>query len=232
MSTAFVAKYLDTFIKKDLPKSSSQDRGIVVTVSRDTGCHGSSIVEETVKELNAQVKSTSDTPPWQILSKELLGKSAKALNLKPSAFESLENAKGKNFVEDILDSFSNENNPSDIKIKGIHKKLIESLSRRGNVIILGRAGVAIHKNNIRAVHIKLAAPLEWRIKNSAKEQNITEVEARKRIQESDTSRSDLKRYYMRRTLHYTDYDVILNVSSLTKKEICSCLVSIIEQKGN
>jgi hypothetical protein len=36
---------------------------------------------------------------------------------------------------------------------------------------------------------------------------------------------------MGRKVQITDYDVALNVSTLTKKEICSALVTMIEVKG-
>jgi hypothetical protein len=36
---------------------------------------------------------------------------------------------------------------------------------------------------------------------------------------------------MGRKVQITDYDMVLNTSSLTKKEICATLVSMIEEKS-
>jgi hypothetical protein len=44
-------------------------------------------------------------------------------------------------------------------------------------------------------------------------------------------REELKKYYMGRKVHSTDYDVTFNEATLTKKEICSSLVSMIKEKG-
>lgn len=231
MGSTFLAKYLNARYAGELVNLAAENKGSVVTISRDTGCDGVPIVQETIKLLNSNLKGASKKSPWQFVSKEIFEKSAKELNVKPDIFDNLEDAKDKGLIEDLLESFSKEKYPSDYKIKKTFKEVIQSIEKGRGVIILGRAGVAIVKHNRRNLHIKLTAPLDWRVQKIAKEYSISESKALKHIKESDAQRQKLKKYYMGRKVHYTDYDMVLNVSSLTKKEICSALVSMIEEKS-
>jgi cytidylate kinase len=231
MNSSFLAKYLDVRFTGELAGPAPDHKGMVITMSRDTGCDGVPIVKEVIKQLNANLKGISINHPWQFVSKEIFEKSAKKLNVKLDIFEQLEDVKDKSFVEDIINSFSTEQYPSDFKIKRTYKEVIESIERVGGVVVLGRAGVAIVKHRRRNLHVKLTAPLDWRIDKIAKEYGITKAKATKHVNISDKHRDDLTKYYMGRKVQFTDYDVVLNVSSLTKKEISATLVAMIEEKG-
>ena len=230
MNSTYLSKYLDVRFTGELAGPPAQHKGMVITISRDTGCDGMPIVKEITKRLNDDLMGINKKFPWKFVSKEIFEKSAKNLNVHPDIFDKLEHAKDRGFVEDIINSFSTEKYPSDFKIKKTFKEVIESVEQGGGVIILGRAGVGIVNHSKRNLHVKLTAPIGWRIQKVANEYGTTEAKAMKHIKESDQKRQDLKKYYMRRKVHYTDYDIVLNVSSLTKKEICSALVSMIEEK--
>ena len=231
MNSSFLAKYLDVRFTGELAGPPPEHKGMVITLSRETGCDGEPIVRELIRQLNANLKGINKKHPWQFVSKEIFTKSAKKLNIKLDIFDKIENARDQSFVEDIINSFSKEQYPSDFKIKRTFKEIIESVEKGGGVVVLGRAGVAIVKHNRRNLHVKLTAPIGWRIQKIAKEYGISEAKASKHIEESDKKRNDLKKYYMRRKVLFSDFDVVLNVSTLTKKEISSALVSMIEEKG-
>ena len=105
------------------------------------------------------------------------------------------------------------------------------MAKAGGVVVLGRAGVAIVEHNRRNLHIKLTAPLDWRVNKMAREYGFSKAKTLKHIEESDKNRAKLKKYYMGRKVQYTDYDLVLNVSTLTKKEISSAVVSMIQEKS-
>ncbi len=230
MDSNFLLKYLDVRFSGELAEPPAKHKGMVVTMSRDTGCDGMPIFEEVMKALNANLKGISKKHPWRIVSKEIFEKSAKKLNLDVEHFENIASKKDRGFIEEILHSFSTENYPSDFKIKKTHKEVIETVAAEGGVFILGRAGVAIVEHNRRNLHIKVTAPLEWRIDKMAKEYGTTKASAKKHILESDTNRANLKKYYMGRDIEITDYDVMFNEASLTKKEISQAIENIILQK--
>ena len=231
METNFLSKYLFARFSDELYEPPPDHKGMVVTVSRDTGCDGVPIVEEVVRQLNKDLKGINKKHPWRYVSKEILEKSAKRLNVKPEIFEKWIHAKDRSVVEDIILSFSKESYPSNFKIKKTLKAVIESVANEGAVIILGRAGVALVNHNKRNLHIKLTAPLQWRIEKIAKEYNVSLDKAKKHILYADKQRDDLKHYYMGRKVQFTDFDVMLNTSTLTKKEICSAIISMVDNKS-
>lgn len=230
MNSNFLTKYLDVRFTGELSGPPPEHKGMVITVSRDTGCDGIPVIKEVIKQLNANLKGTNKKHPWRFVSKEIFEESAKKLNVKLDIFDNLEDAKDKSFLEDIISSFSTEQYPSNFKIKRTYKEVIESVASAGGVVILGRAGIGIVNHNKRNLHIKLKAPLDWRVEKMAKEYGFSKAKTLKHINESDKNRADLKKYYMGRKVQITDYDVTLNVSTLTKKEISSALVSMIEEK--
>jgi len=232
MDTNFLLKYLDARFIGELNEPPAKHHGMVVTMSRDTGCDGMPILEDVMKGLNAELKGISKKHPWHIVSKEIFEARAKQLKINVDIFDKLESKKDKSFVEEILSSFSKESYPSDIKIKRTFKEIIESVAKRGGVFILGRAGVAIVEHNKRNLHIKVTAPLEWRVKKLAKEYGKSQASARKHILESDASRDKLKKYYMGRKVHFSDYDIVFNEATLTKKEISLAIQNIVRLKQN
>jgi len=230
MSSNYLLKYLDARFIGELLEPPPQHKGMVVTMSRDTGCDGMPILEEVQKNLNNDLKGINKKHPWSIVSKEIFEKSAKRLNVDVELFEKIENQKDRSFVEEMLNSFSNESYPSDWKIKKTYREIIESVAKEGAVFILGRAGVAIVEHNKRNLHIKVTAPFEWRVKKLMKEYGSTEASAKKHILRSDEKRDDLKKYYMGRKVHFSDYDVVFNEATLTKKQIAQAIQNIIQLK--
>jgi hypothetical protein len=65
----------------------------------------------------------------------------------------------------------------------------------------------------------------------AKEYGFAKSKTLKHIETSDKNRADLKKYYMGKKVRFADYDVVLNVSTLSKKEICLAIVSMIQEKA-
>lgn len=228
MDSNFLLKYLDVRFAGELADPPAEHKGMVVTMSRSTGCDGMPILEDVIKHLNAKLKGTAKKQPWKIASKEIFEESAHKLDLKVDRLNKLEKERG--FVEEFINSFSDTSYPSDFKIKKTFKDVIQTIEREGGVFILGRGGVAIVEHNRRNLHIKVTAPLEWRVKKMMQEYGKSEASARKHIAESDKNRKDLKRFYMGRNVKLSDYDVVFNEATLTKKEISLAIQNIINQK--
>ena len=200
----------------------------IITVSRDCGCSGQSIVRQLVDELN------NVSPPgkgdWRYVSKEILDESARRLKLKPGKVTRLLNAQDKNLFEEMLLGLSSENYPSDIKIKKTIKSVIEAVANEGNVVILGRGGVAVLGDHKDSLHIKLTAPRAWRIEQMMIDNDISEEKARKAVEESDKDRQSLKSFYAGRDIQLTDYDMVLNVSTLTQDQVVEAIKSAVRVK--
>lgn len=108
----------------------------------------------------------------------------------------------------------------------IIRHLIERLYQRGNVVIVGRGGMAILKGKPRAFHVRLNAPLHWRIEHYASETGLSREHARNEI-----LKHDKRRYLYLRQLYGIDwndtllYHIVLNVASVGVERAPSIIVS-------
>ncbi|MFA4014959.1 MAG: hypothetical protein RUDDFDWM_000025 [Candidatus Fervidibacterota bacterium] len=95
------------------------------------------------------------------------------------------------------------------------RQLIERLYDRGNVVIVGRGAMAILKGKEKAFHVRLTAPLQWRIENLANSLNISLEQAKSEIAKHDRRRSlYLRQFY---GVDWNDpslYHIIINVASI------------------
>ncbi len=96
------------------------------------------------------------------------------------------------------------------------QQVMEELVTAGNVVILGRAGQVILRDQPDTVHIRLIAPTPVRAARIAQSHNISIEGALAQIEASDRSRRNyLKRFYH---VHWDDpelYDLVINTSRTT-----------------
>jgi len=75
--------------------------------------------------------------------------------------------------------------------------VIETLAEGGNVVLVGRGSPAILRDRPGSLHVLAMAPLETRIQRIALREEITEGEARRRVQESDRGRAAFHRKFFK-----------------------------------
>lgn len=76
---------------------------------------------------------------------------------------------------------TNEEAPKD-QIFEAEKKVIEELAQKGNCVIVGRCSDYILRNRTDCLKIYFSAPIESRVKRVMKRLNLSEKEAKQRIQ--------------------------------------------------
>ena len=104
------------------------------------------------------------------------------------------------------------------------KKVIEELAQKGKCVIVGRCSDYILRNRTDCLIIYFSAPLESRIKRVMKRLNLSEEEARQKIQKEDKRRADNYRYYTGRIWGAAaNFDITLNTELGTDYiEKCVC----------
>ncbi len=106
--------------------------------------------------------------------------------------------------------------------------VIRRLANRGNVIIIGRASALVLKDEPDALHIKLVAELEWRVKRIAEEQSLPMGKAREVVLSEDRRRSRyVAQFYGRNWEDFSLYHLILNVGKLGVKESARIIVEAV-----
>ena len=79
------------------------------------------------------------------------------------------------------------------------KQLVEDVMRevaaKGSAVIVGRGGQMIFKDRPDTFHVHLYAPFEVRVRRTLQRERLSQVEAERRVRESDRNRSGYIRTY-------------------------------------
>ena len=200
----------------------------VVTISREFGCPSKLIAYMLSEALNKRNVSGT-TAKWHFLNKELLEESAKELELKPVDLNYLLSSIEKGLFEDILASFS-QTYVNNFKIRKTLFKITRSIAQKGNVILVGRGGAVVLKGCPNSLHIRLQAPLGWRIQSVAQLKSISQQEALNLIVETDKKRKALFELLLGEKFDTTLFDLIFNCERFSKEEIVASIIRIMELK--
>ena len=96
------------------------------------------------------------------------------------------------------------------------RKLIEAGYEKGNVIIVGRGGMAALQDKPDVMHVRIVAPPEVRIKRVQQREGITEEEARQRVDWRDRTDVEwIKRYFDLDSHEPGLYDLVINTRNIT-----------------
>ena len=199
-----------------------------VTISREFGCPSKVIAQMLAETLNKR-QGKARTPKWISINKEIVEESARKLEFEPVKLKHIFSAEEKGVMDDVLASFSS-NYKSNSRIKKTIQNVIRTIAQKGYVIIVGRGGVAITHDCHKSLHVRLQAPVDWRIQRVANQLNVTKSIAHKMILETDKKRSSLIKIFLGHELEHSLFDVILNCKTLLKEDIVNTIMYMMEQK--
>ncbi|MCK5700507.1 MAG: cytidylate kinase-like family protein [Cyclobacteriaceae bacterium] len=215
---------------KVVSKKKQIKTGPVVTISREYGCPAKRLAGMLSSALNKIELDNYTKHRWQWIGKEILDESAKELKLKPSMIREVANKEDSGVVDDIVMSLSYKYYPGDHKIKKTIGEVIRSFAEQGHVIIVGRGGVSITRDISDSLHLKIQAPLEWRINYVSKNQMISLTEAKKKIQTIDMQRKMISEYFEGGKVDNSAFDVIFNYMTLDDEDIIATIIRLMESK--
>lgn len=204
--------------------------GPVVTISRAYGCPAKNLASMLTDQLNAMVPKSNESKKWQWVGKEIMEDSARELHLNNKFITSIADAEKIGILNDILLTLSNKYYPGDMKIKKTIGEIVKSYANRGHIIIVGRGGVSICQEFKNALHIKLIAPIEWRINYLSKKHRISTDEAEKQIKEIDHKREKMRDFYVGTKTDDTIFDIIFNYYSCSEEEITKTIISMLQYR--
>lgn len=223
----------DYFLKHILEKGfedglQTQAPGPVITIAREYGCYSSQIADMLADRLSEI--QPSDAQEWHWLSNEILTEAAKNLEVTPEQISHIFGAEEKNFLRDIIESFSVKEYVCDSHIKNTIMRVVRKYADKGNVIIVGRAGCVITNHIEHALHVKLIAPFEWRVKRIQDRFDISSDTARKQVLEVDEKRKTFLSFYGGDKPDGDLFDAVYNRAHLTEEEIVESIVRIAQMR--
>lgn len=212
-------------------KTIRQTSGPYISISRDFGCMANDLAKRLTLEFNVIEKRNNSHEKWRWINKEILNESARALDMSPSKIKYVFMSQQKSMMDEIIGALSTRYYKSDKKIRNTIIEVIRTIAKSGHVIIVGRGGVAFSTDNTKSLHIKLVAPIDWRIQRISKIYGRTPDQAKKYIFEVDKERKYLIDSFMGIETDNSIFDITLNRKTLSEDEIVGIILKLAQSKG-
>lgn len=228
MSNALMGYLNQRLIKEKSENTYGLDQaGPIITISREVGCNGLVVANLIANKLNKNIFVAK----WQVLSKEIFYKSALELNMDPERVRRIFKQSDKYAFEEILKALSTKNYKSEKRIVNTVIEVVRSMAIDGFAIIVGRAGHIIANDINNAIHIRLTAPLNYRIKNIQVNNDLNREEATRFIKKVEKERAAFRKAIREENLREELFDLTINRATFSDENIVGLIENAIEKKG-
>ncbi|MBM3403609.1 MAG: cytidylate kinase-like family protein [Bacteroidetes bacterium] len=225
----FLHQYLA--ISLDEESDYKQVIGPVITLSRECGCGAKIVASALCERLNQAPDNRKQDHFWKIQSKEILQSAASKLGIEYARVRQVISVADRNIVDEIISSLSEKYHHSDAIIKNEVGKVITFLGSSGYNIIIGRAGSVILKDHPQALHLRLHAPMEWRIQQVMQRYNLSKQDAIRHIQDNDKLRSQVRTYFSKGKGDDACFDISLNAMTIPVPKMVEIVIRSMEIRG-
>lgn len=188
---------------------------MIVTVSRQMGAGGSEIASRVAGALG-----------FRVVDNELIDRVAERAGLPPAEVANREE-RAPGFVERLVRALSRSApelqsdppdrlpEPEEKSLVQITEKVVAEIAAEGRVVLVGRAAPVVLSGTHDALHVKLVAPLPFRIARIAERDGVDAREAERRLKESDANRARYHAHHYGRDWNdATNYHMVLNTGML------------------
>ncbi len=196
-----------------------------ITISRETGCGAIEIVKLLIKEFKAKKGEK-----WRYIDKAVLTDSAEELKLDKSKISYVFEAKTKTHADEILSALSSRYYKSNKVVRKTIKDVIKHYAEEGRVILVGRAGAAITAGMGKGIHIRLIAPVSWRVDSLMKVSHMSLKQTREYIADIDNKRKKLFAFFCNNKDRDMCFDLTINCAGFSRKQIVEIILHALEQK--
>lgn len=203
-------------------KISKPGTGKFVTISRQTGCNGSGIAYDLVKALEKKGHV------WKFINKEILEQSALKLKIDPSKIRYVFESKKKSHADDVLSALSSRYYKSDKMVRKTITEVLQHYAKMGNVILVGRAGVATTKEMKGGIHIRLTAPYAWRYNSLKNRSDFAKTDVGKFIKKHDAKKRKLIKDFSGHSIDEMEFDLTINCKSFTRQQLIDLIISAMQ----
>ena len=209
-------------------RTTEQQTRVFVTVSRQPGAGAISFSHRLAARLNQDGQND-----WSAWDSELVEKVSAEHGIAKEIIEMIPN-RHHNWLDELLQGFIAGQNPPDMMEIRAYKQVamtIRALATAGHAIIVGQGGSFITEGMPAAIHLRLVAPLEHRIKYTAEGEKISLHEAAARIVEIDQRRAVFyRRYWPGKVIAPETFTMTLNSAELSLDELVECVLPLIRTR--
>lgn len=217
--------------ERDQLNRTSNVSGPVVTFSREYGCEAQRIARMLVKNINERSPSPIKHHDWRLLNKEIIEQSADELGIKSNAiYQRIQNYEEDPF-KTLFSSMGQHYDVSDRKIIDKVTEIMTTYAKKGNVVMIGRGGSFITHDIPNRLRVRLVAPLDWRAAMLSTRLNISQKHAEDLAVKMDKKRAKWVENFSGMKVSDTNFDLVVNVKTLSDREIVNIIVGILERRG-
>ena len=201
--------------------------GPYVTISRQFGCYGFSLGLLLMEILNEDADSEHT---WRIYHKEILSRLATQTNMAKELLEKERRSKPRMLVH-FFRSFSGEKVPSGHEIRNRITTIVRGLAIEGHAIVVGQGGAAATRDLPNGLTIRLEAPEDWRVKQVAFREGLSETKSRERIREKEEEREYLRKLYEAKSARGPGFHIVYDCSVFSLAQIAQHVVAAMRFRG-
>jgi cytidylate kinase len=209
-------------------RHTEQPSPVFVTVNRQLGAGAVSFSHRLAARLNEL-----GTNQWSAWDRELMEKVSTEFRISRQILDSIRLAHH-NWLRDLLEGLAISKPPPNVEEIRAYRRVvttIRALAASGHVIIVGMCGTFITEGMPAAIHLRLVAPLEYRIKSTAGQEGISLHEAAAKIATIDQRRLEFnRRYWHRKAIAPEAFTMTLNSAEMSLDELVDCVVPLIRKR--
>jgi cytidylate kinase len=190
---------------------------MLITISRQYGAGGSEVAARVARALD-----------WRVVDNELVERVAVRAGLAPEDVAEREE-RVPTFIERLArtlvaatpelavpaEAGGTASSLSEDDLVRVTELVVEEVAAEGRVVLVGRAAPAVLARERDAIHVKIVAPREWRVRAAAERLGVSLEEAGKVTEDTDKMRARYHRqHYHRDWSDPTLYHMMLNTAAL------------------
>lgn len=186
---------------------------MLITISRQYGAGGS--------ELAARVAATLG---WRVVDNELVERVAARAGLTPEDVAQREE-RVSTFIERLARTVvaatpelvvpPEAGGTAEVDLVRLTERVVEEVAAEGRVVLVGRAAPAVLARERDAMHVKVVAPRDWRIRAVIERLGMPMEAAARLTEETDRNRARYHRqHYQRDWADPANYHLVLNTAAL------------------
>ncbi|MGH7173662.1 MAG: AAA family ATPase [Gemmataceae bacterium] len=181
----------------------------VITVSRQYGAGGGEVARRLAEALG-----------WELLDRQLLHRAAAVEHVPDAELERLDE-KALSMTDRLR-----LHPPHQRYMHGVTEAARQAATR-GKVVLVGRGIRHLLGDMPEVFHLRLVAPLDWRVQRMALRQSWTMEQARTRCLEVDRSRERFTRYFFGPdALQPEQFDLVANSDRVTLDDVAACVLDL------
>ena len=174
----------------------------IVTISREPGSGGVIVAQKVSEKLG-----------FEVFHQEVLHEMAKRAETSEQLLATLDE-RGLSVLEDWISSLVHERHLWPDQYLRHLMNVIGTIGKHGRAVVIGRGANFILPPEQR-LRVRITAPRQVRVENVAREFNLTQAEAKRRVIKTESNRrAFIRKYFNADIADPTNYDLVINTETL------------------